>query len=135
MKLKIKHIGKVLILLVLIATASLSYAQSDVINNVKSAMKSGSSKEIAKFLSQNVDVTIDDDFQTYSKTQAEYALRDFFKKNVPDGFSIIHQGTSKGNLHFVIGQYTSNSNNFRVWLRMKDVSGRYLIHEISLTKE
>ncbi|MEL7001977.1 MAG: DUF4783 domain-containing protein [Bacteroidota bacterium] len=135
MKLKIEHIGIMLTLTILALAYGPSYSQSDVINNVKNALKSGSSKELAKFLNQNVDVTIGDDFQTFSKTQAEYALRDFFKENVPDSFTIIHQGASKGNLHFFIGKYTSNSNAFRVFLRIKNISGRYLIHEISFTKE
>ncbi len=135
MKLKIEHIRIILTLTVLLLFSGYSNGQSDVINSVKNALKSGSSKELSKFLNQNVDVTIGDDFQTYSKTQAEYALRDFFKENVPESFTIIHQGASKGNLHFFIGQYTSNGNAFRVFLRIKDISGRYLIHEISFTKE
>lgn len=135
MKFKIKHIKIMLTLVGLLAFSAYSNGQSDVINNVKNALKSGSSKELAKYLNQNVDVIIGGDKQPFSKTQAEYELRDFFNENVPDGFTISHQGSSKANLHYVIGLYSSSGNTFRVFFRIKDVNGRYLIHEISFTKE
>ena len=59
-------------------------AQSEVIEDIKTAMKTGSSKELGKFLYQSVDVTMDGNIQTYSKAQAEIVLRDFFKDHVPD---------------------------------------------------
>lgn len=122
-------------LFVLVTAVSDVFAQNEVIENIKTAMKTGSSKELSKFFNQNVDVTIDGDIQPYSKTQAEYELRDFFKNHVPDGFTIIHQGASKGGLHFAIGQYTSKSDTFRVFFRIKGTEGKYLIHEITIDKE
>ncbi|MEM6525442.1 MAG: DUF4783 domain-containing protein [Bacteroidota bacterium] len=110
-------------------------AQSEVVESIKKAMKSGSSKELSKYFSQNVDVTIDGDIQPFSKTQAEYELRDFFKNHVPDNFTIIHQGASKGGLHFAIGQYVSKSETFRIFFRIKGTEGKYLIHEITIDKD
>ena len=78
---------------------------------------------------------MDGNIQTYSKAQAEIVLRDFFKDHVPDSFTIIHQGASKGGLHFAIGQYISKSDTFRVFVRIKGSEGRYLVHEISIDKE
>ena len=112
-----------------------AFGQREVIDDVKTAMKSGSSKELGKLMYQSVDVTLNGNIQTYSKTQAEYVLRDFFKKHVPESFTIIHQGASKGGLHFAIGQYLSKSDTFRVFVRIKSSEGRYLIHEISIDQE
>ncbi|MBL3654914.1 DUF4783 domain-containing protein [Fulvivirga sediminis] len=110
-------------------------AQGDIINDVKEAIKTGSSKETAKFFNQNVDVTLDDEMQSYSKTQAEFVMKDFFKNNPPTSFTIVHQGASKGGLPYAIGQYISNKQTYRVWLRIKNSGGKYLIHEISFIKE
>ena len=119
----------------LLASSTCLYGQSEVVDHIKTAMKSGSSKELSKYFSDNVDVTIDGDIQPFSKTLAEYELRDFFMDNVPDKFSIIHQGASKGGLHFAIGQYVSKSNTFRIFFRIKGSEGKYLIHEITIDKE
>ncbi len=112
-----------------------AFGQREVIEDIKTAMKTGSSKELGKLMFQSVDVTLNGNIQTYSRTQAEYVLRDFFKKHLPESFTIIHQGASKGGLHFAIGQYLSKSDTFRVFVRIKGLEGRYLIHEISIDKE
>lgn len=115
--------------------ANEAFSQGEIINDVKEAIKTGSSKEIAKFLNQNVDVTLDGNMQSYSKTQAEYVLKDFFKNNPPSSFTIVHQGASKGGLPYAIGQYMSKDDTYRVWLRIKNTGNKYLIHEISFIKE
>jgi hypothetical protein len=112
-----------------------SYAQSDVISQVKETLKAGSAKELSKFLSPTVDVTFDGNVQSYSKAQAEFVFRDFFRQHPPSEFSIIHQGSSKGGQPFAIGQYKSGSETYRVFMKIKVTSNQQLLHEISFSKE
>ncbi|UII27859.1 DUF4783 domain-containing protein [Fulvivirga maritima] len=131
-----KHIIVLGLAFTLVGILSLEgLAQGDIINDVKEAIKTGSSKETAKFFNQNVDVTLDGEMQSYSKTQAEFVMKDFFKNNPPTSFTIVHQGASKGGLPYAIGQYISNKQTYRVWVRIKNSDGKYLIHEISFIKE
>ena len=110
-------------------------AQGDIINDVKESIKAGSSKELAKYLNSSVDVTMNGEMGTFSKTQAEFILRDFFKDNPPSSFTIVHQGASKGGLPYAIGQYLSDNKSYRVWMRIKNTGNQYLIHEISFIEE
>jgi hypothetical protein len=110
-------------------------AQTDVINQVKETIQAGSAKELSKFLNQTVDITIEGKVQSYSKTQAEFVFRDFFKQHQPNEFSIIHQGSSKGGQPFAIGQYKSGTDTYRVFMKIKSVSNQQLLHEISFSKE
>lgn len=112
-----------------------AFSQSTVIEQVKDAIKAGSSKELSKYLNQSVDVTIDGKPENYSKAQAEFVLRDFFKAHAPSEFNIIHQGSSKGGQPFAIGQYKSGSDTYRVWMKIKTVGKDQLIQEISFVKE
>jgi hypothetical protein len=112
-----------------------SFAQADVINLVKETIKAGSAKELSRFLNQTVDVTLDDGPQSYSKAQAEFVFRDFFKQHPPTEFSIIHQGTSKGGQTFGIGQYKTGADTYRVYMKIKAVDSQQLVHEISFAKE
>jgi len=111
------------------------FAQGDVISQVKETIKAGSAKELSKFLNQTVDVTLNEGPQSYSKTQAEFVFRDFFKQHPPVEFNIIHQGTSKGGQTFGIGQYKSGSETYRVYMKIKAVETQQLVHEISFAKE
>ena len=108
---------------------------SNVVEQVKESIKAGSAKELAKYLNTSVDVTIDGKPDTYSKAQAEFVLRDFFKANPPSEFNIIHQGSSKGGQPFAIGQYKSGANTFRVWMKIKVAGNQSLVQEISFVKE
>ena len=111
------------------------FGQTDIIVLVKETIKAGSAKELSKYLNQAIDVTIEGNVQSYSKTQAEFVFRDFFKQHPPLEFNIIHQGSSKGGQPFAIGQYKSGTDNYRVFMKIKTVDSQQLVHEISFVKE
>jgi len=131
----IRTYKRIFLLGILALSLSNVHAQADIINDVKEAVKIGASKEVSRFLHQNIDLTINGKMDTYSKTQAEYVLKDFFKSNPPSSFVIVHQGASKGGSPYATGQYMSGDDTFLVWVRIKKVSDKYLIHEMSFIKE
>ena len=110
-------------------------AQSDIIGQVKETIKAGSAKELARYLSPTVDITIEGSVETYSKAQAEFVLRDFFKQHVPTEVSIIHQGSSKGGQPFAILQYKSSADTYRLFMKIKTVNSNQLLDDIRFTKE
>ncbi|MDH3710267.1 MAG: DUF4783 domain-containing protein [Cyclobacteriaceae bacterium] len=110
-------------------------AQSEVINNVRSAIKAGSSKELSKYLSEMVSLKIEGVQSNYSKTQAEYVLKDFFGKYRPSDFQYVHQGASEGGLKYAIGRYSYEGGSFRVVLRSKNLEGGYKVSSLDFTKE
>lgn len=117
-------------------TINAAFAQNnEVVNQIKEAIKAGSAKELSKYLNQTVDVTIDGKLQNYSKAQAEFVLRDFFKAHPPSDFNVIHQGSSKGGQPFAIGEYLSGPDKYRVWMKIKTANKDQLIQEISFVKQ
>lgn len=108
---------------------------SDVIFQVRETIKAGSAKELSKYLFQTVDVTIEGKVQSYSKAQAEFVFRDFFRQHPPSEFNIIHQGSSKGGQPFAIGHYKSADQTYRVFMKIRSVNNQQLLHEISFSKE
>jgi hypothetical protein len=110
-------------------------AQSDVINLIRETLKAGSSKELTRYLNQTIDITIEGKVESYSKPQAEFVFRDFFKQHPPSEFSIIHQGSSRGGQPFAIGQYKSGADVYRVFMKIKAVGDQQLLHEISFSRE
>ena len=124
-----------LVWLLVIFAGNEAIAQADIFAPFKEVIKAGNSKDMVKFLNQSVDMNLDGEVNTYSKAQAEFALRDFFKKHPAKDFSIVHTGSSKGGLQFAIGRYLSNSESYSALIRVKEVEGSYLIHEINFVKE
>jgi len=110
-------------------------AQEELFNPMKDAVKTGNAKEVAKFFNATVDMNVEGTVDTYSKAQAEFVLRDFFKKHPPTEFNVVHTGSSKGGQQYAIGRYVSNGENYNVMLRVKEVDNINLIHEINFVKE
>jgi Domain of unknown function (DUF4783) len=120
---------------VFLLLSHLMWAQADIFEPMKDALKAGSAKELAKNLNQSVDINLEGEVNTYSKAQAEFVLRDFFKKYPSSDFTIEHTGSSKSGLQYAIGNYKSNNDQFNVLIRVKQAANVYLIHEISFVKE
>lgn len=121
-----------------IFSASLSIeanAQSEVINNMRAALKAGSSKELVKGFNAIVELNFEGEKSNYSRSQAELVLKEFFKKYPPTDFQYIHQGASKQGLTYVIGKYTFENGSFRVWILIKRFKENYLVDSIDFSRE
>ena len=110
-------------------------AQQNEINNVHTAMKTGSSKELSQYFGSIVELNFDGEKSSYSKSQAEFVLKDFFKKNPPKDFEYIHQGASKQGFKYAIGKYTIENSSFRIWILFKKDNDTYYVDTIDFTRE
>ncbi len=122
-------------LLFVLISASPAFSQSEVINNVRTALKAGSSKELVKSFNNTIELNFDGEKSNYSRTQAEFVIKDFFKKYPPTDFQYIHQGASKQGLTYVIGKYTFDNGSFRVLLYIKKFEQSYLVDYIDFSRE
>jgi hypothetical protein len=125
---------KIFLVALLIIICLQASAQA-IFTPMKDAVKAGDASELAKYLNTSIDLNLEGEVNTYSKAQAEFVLRDFFKKHTPNDFSIVHTGSSKGGLQFAIGKYQSGADNYNVLMRVREVDKAFLIHEMSFTKE
>ena len=112
-----------------------AFAMGDAVNATNLALKNGSSKELAKLFNEVIEVNVDGDKTSYSKSQAEIVIKDFFKKYPPIAFKYIHEGTSKGGHKYAIGKYTFGNGSFRVYILFKQFKGNFLIDTLDFSKE
>ncbi|MDX5423348.1 MAG: DUF4783 domain-containing protein [Hymenobacteraceae bacterium] len=125
-----------LLLAAVFFAAGQAKAQGDVMGSVKSAIKIGSSKDLARNFSSMVEITLDGGEATsYSNTQAEFVMKNFFSKNPPVDFTYSHQGASDKGQRYAIGTYTAKSGTYTVLVRMKDSNGKYQIQSMNFIKD
>ncbi len=111
-------------------------AQSKTLDEVVQAMKAGNSKAMTRLLSENVEFSLNGEVTKSSKTHIEFLLRDFFKKYPPSDLTLPHRGESSGGEQtYAIGNYLSDDNSFRFFIRLKKSDSGYLIYSIDLKKE
>ena len=99
------------------------------IDEVIGALRVGSAAEVAKYLDDNVELTVPDKSDSYSKAQAQLIIKDFFSNNAVKGFDLKHKGDSKDG-HYAIGTLQTSAGNFRTNVFTKVKNGREVIREI-----
>lgn len=104
-------------------------------DDLKHAIKTGSSKSLSVFLGEEVEITIQTTQGVYKKTHAESLLKTFFTNYPPTDFKIIHQGTSKEGLKYLIGQYIHTKGTFQTVIFLKKQSTSYIIHTLQFNNE
>lgn len=132
---------KIFILTILIAifpalNSVKAQSSEDVLKKVETAIKSGKSVDLAKYFNSTIDLELLENDDSYSKTQAELIIKNFFKKYPPKSYSIKQKGSSNDGSIFSIGIYNSTNNKtFRTYFLIKKVSGKYKINLLQFEEE
>ena len=97
----------------------------DVIN----ALKSGNAQELSKYIDDNIEISLPDKSDNYSRVQAVMVLKDFFNNNGVNGFDVQFKGENGGG-QYCIGNLKTKSGVYRTTVFMKTKEGKQVIKEI-----
>ena len=117
---------------VLFVFFSLSLFALPLPTSIITALKSGNSSELAKYMDSSIDLSIPGNEGAFSKSQSELILKNFFIKNQPTSFKVMHNGDSKNNTHFSIGNLTTSKGDFRVYILYKETGSVFTIIELRI---
>jgi hypothetical protein len=107
----------------------ISYRSFDNIDAVATAIRLGNVNQLSPFFDVRVDISLPDKSDTYSKTQAEMVIGDFFNTNGVQNFRITQQGESGGTF-FCAGILQTRAGNFRTTLFFRHKGDKHLLQEI-----
>lgn len=106
-----------------------SYKSFENMDAVVSAIRTGNVTQLSVFFDDRVDISLPDKSDTYSKTQAEMVIGDFFTNNEVKNFKITQQGES-GGVVFCAGVLQTHAGNFRTTLFFRQKGDRHFLQEI-----
>jgi len=106
-----------------------SFASLVGIDDVIAALKTGNATQVAKYFDNTVDITLAEKSNSYSKSQAEVILRDFFANNPVKSFQILHSGNNGGS-EYCIGKLTTSNASYRTTIFMKQKGEKQFLQEI-----
>src|ERR1700682_3917060 len=112
-----------------IALILVSYRSCDNMDAVVTAIRSGNVNRLSPFFDVRVDISLPDKSDTYSKTQAEMVIGDFFNTNGVQNFKITQQGESGGTF-FCAGVLQTRLGNYRTTLFFKHKGDKHFLQEI-----
>ena len=99
------------------------------LSDVISGIKAGNAAAVAKYFDNTVEITISGRSNSYSKSQGEAVLSDFFANNPVKTFNVIHQGESGGS-QFCIGTLSTGNGSFRTTINLRRKSDKDVLQEI-----
>jgi hypothetical protein len=99
------------------------------INEVLSAIKSGNAAQVARYFDNNVEISMPEKSNSFSKSQAELVLKDFFANNPVKSFEIIHKGENAGS-EYCIGTLVTRNGSFRTTIFMKQRGEAQVLQEL-----
>lgn len=99
------------------------------IDDVIAAMKTGNASQVAKYFDNNVEITMPDKSNSYSKSQGELVLKDFFTTNIVKSFEVIHKGENAGS-QYCIGTLVTKVGTYRTTIFMKQKGDQQVLQEL-----
>ncbi len=106
-----------------------SYTSLVGIDDVVAALKAGNASQIAKYFDNTVEIALPGKSNSYSKSQAEMVLRDFFAANTVKDFNPLHKGNN-GASQFCIGTLQTRAATYRTTIYMKQKGDKQVLQEI-----
>ncbi len=135
-----KNIVTGVLILFFVMLGFVAYSQSanaeKSTNNVIESIRKANSAGLSSSLGTTIDLSLPDKDGTFSRTQAEMILRDFFRKNPPKSFVVKQQGSSTDGSRFTIASYvTTSGSSYRTYFLMKKTNGIYLLQLLQFELE
>ncbi len=123
-------------LVAFLATASAWTPADQSISKITRALGSGDASSLGNYFDRTVDLAVVDREDTYSRAEAIAVVEKFFRTHPPRSFAQVHQGVSRTkDAQYCIGNLSTDSGVFRVYIYLKSSGGQNLIQELRFDEE
>lgn len=99
------------------------------INEVVNGLKTGNASKLSRYFDNTIDITLSDKSNSYSRSQAELVLKDFFTTNVVVNFVLIHTGDNSGS-QYLIGNLQTRRGTYRTTIYIKQKADGQMLQEL-----
>jgi hypothetical protein len=121
----LKTLKRILPIALIFTLLSFDYA----IDEVVSAIKVGDAQKMSKYFDSMVDITLKDRSHSYSRSQAEMILRDFFTNSGVKNFKVVHRGNSNDS-EYCVGSLATKNGEYRTTIFMRIRGDRKFLQEV-----
>jgi hypothetical protein len=120
---------KKLLGLILLGLIFASFTLNNGLDDVITGIKAGSAAIVSKHFDNTIEISLNGKSNSYSKSQGEAVLRDFFANNTVKTFTVLHQGDA-GNSQYCIGTLVTNKGSYRTKVNLKQKGDKQMLQEI-----
>lgn len=132
---KFTFMKRVYVFVIAFFTVLLAFGQSSEKESIEAAIRQGNAKALGAYFASSVDLTVLQTEDVYSKDQAEVILTRFFNENAPGSFEIRHEGKSKLDDYYYIGELSTTSSTYRLTFFLKKNDSKFRIKQLRIESE
>lgn len=125
---------KILFTILCVFSMSVAVQAQEPLQEVVQYIRGGNVAGMAKYFDKSVGININNNQATYSASQAEIILKDFFTKNVVKDFNVAQSGNRENNAQWAIGDLTTSTGNYQLYVKISMINSKFLIKDFRFEK-
>tara|TARA_B100001113_G_scaffold353427_1_gene357728 strand:- start:1719 stop:2099 length:381 start_codon:yes stop_codon:yes gene_type:complete len=111
---------------------SVIFAKQDPLENLIISLEIKNGEEITKYFDSNSEIIIDNKTYAGNRYQQSKILDNFYSDNNINKFNVIHQGDSENNIIYILAEYSSNSDLYKILLILRNKKNSYIIEKFKI---
>ena len=110
----------------------LFFNNSTSIENLITSLEIRSGKGISNFFSSDTEIIINEKVSKGNKFQLTKTIDEFYDESNVNKFRVVHKGDSKNNLIYMLAEYSSNDDIYKVFLTLLKIENTYTIQKFKI---
>lgn len=119
-----------ILLSVFLVVGCVAKAENELTDRVKVALTQSNHDLLSSQFTERISISINQETHLYSKTQATFVMREFFRQNPPSNFQYLHQGIMKSGRHYTLGTYQAYNKNYSLAMLLIPHQKDFLIEKL-----
>ncbi len=107
-------------------------AKQESLDNLILSLEIKNGEEITRYFDSKSEIIIDNISYKGNRYQQSKILDEFYIDNNINKFNIIHQGDSENNIIYILAEYSSNNDLYKVLLILKNINKNYTIEKFKI---
>ena len=120
------------IIKIIFLISSVIFAKQDPLENLILSLEIKNGEEITKYFDSNSEIIIDNKTYAGNRYQQSKILDNFYSDNNINKFNVIHQGDSENNIIYILAEYSSNSDLYKILLILRNKKNSYIIEKFKI---
>ena len=117
---------------IIILISAIIFPKQESLDNLILSLEIKNGEEITKYFDSKSEIIIDNKSHKGNRYQQSKILDEFYIDNNINKFNIIHQGDSENNIIYILAEYTSNNDLYKILLVLKNIDNNYTIEKFKI---
>lgn len=117
---------------IIILISAIIFPKQESLENLILSLEIKNGEEITKYFDSKSEIIIDNKSHKGNRYQQSKILDEFYSNKNINNFNIIHKGDSENNIIYILAEYTSNNDLYKILLILKNIDNNYTIEKFKI---